>query len=388
MRTCNNCNYENSAARRLCFRCETPCSPSEPQLSLQEDRHGLRRCLALFSADRTDSTLESVRASLGQHHQFELGACVNHPAETDFAGPFTHAALFTSTTDSEAEACRASLPNGQTHPLILDYRPVVIKQADESLPSSAVRHAFVGKFKPGAPVEELRDKYGGLTESIEAMKGFEWAVLAPQASGGFEYVFVSTFEHERGRDEYLSHPDHDRFAQEALPHIEQLVIFDFIDGYDGAVPRPEGNKVAVHTGAVGNAPEAADSAVFDQPALTKQVRLDLPPDYLAPDGSEIRLLPNTTRGGICHCLLPQGATSDAVQHRNIEELWYVLEGEGLVWRSSIGEPTQVRPGTSLTIPPRTRFQFRNTGIGPLCMLLASMPVWPGEDEAVHTDGYW
>jgi hypothetical protein len=38
-------------------------------------------------------------------------------------------------------------------------------------------------------------------------------------------------------------------------------------------------------------------------------------DYLAPDGSEIRLLPAMKGGGLCHCTLPVGRTSSPVAHR-------------------------------------------------------------------------
>ena len=113
-------------------------------------------------------------------------------------------------------------------------------------------------------------------------------------------------------------------------------------------------------------------------------------DYIAPDGSEIRLLPAMKGGGLCHCTLPRGRTSLAVAHRQVEEIWYVVEGEGEVCRRSEGVERidRVSTGTSLTIPPRTVFQFRNTGIGALCVLIVTMPPWPGAQEAVQGVGIW
>jgi len=35
-------------------------------------------------------------------------------------------------------------------------------------------------------------------------------------------------------------------------------------------------------------------------------KLSIEPSYLAPDGSEIRLLPNVRGGGLSHCTLPAG----------------------------------------------------------------------------------
>jgi mannose-6-phosphate isomerase-like protein (cupin superfamily) len=113
-------------------------------------------------------------------------------------------------------------------------------------------------------------------------------------------------------------------------------------------------------------------------------------DYLAPDGSEIRLLPTMKGGGLAHCTLPSGSTSSPVSHRHVEEIWYVLEGQGDVWRKSAGAENTVgvSAGISLTIPPRTSFQFRNTGAGPLRILIVTMPPWPGPQEAEKAAGVW
>ena len=113
-------------------------------------------------------------------------------------------------------------------------------------------------------------------------------------------------------------------------------------------------------------------------------------DYLAPDGSEIRLLPNMNGGGVAHCTLPAGKTSSAVRHKSVEEIWYVLSGEGEIWRKldEQEEITPLRQGTALTIPPATHFQFRTTGPDSLCILIATMPPWPGSDEAVPVTGLW
>ncbi|MCG7893953.1 MAG: cupin domain-containing protein [Candidatus Thiodiazotropha taylori] len=114
------------------------------------------------------------------------------------------------------------------------------------------------------------------------------------------------------------------------------------------------------------------------------------PDYNAPDGSEIRLLPTMNGGGLCHCTLPTENVSSPVAHKHGEEIWYVLEGEGEIWRSLEGQEqtTPLSPGISITIPPKTRFQFRNTGKVPLSILICTMPPWPGPDEAQPVQGRW
>lgn len=113
-------------------------------------------------------------------------------------------------------------------------------------------------------------------------------------------------------------------------------------------------------------------------------------DYLAPDQSEIRLLLSTKGGELCHCTLSPGQVSNTVTHKTVEEIWYCVQGHGEVWRKQ-GEREEcvmVEPGVCLTIPLGTHFQFRNTGEENLCFILATMPPWPGKDEAVQVEGHW
>jgi mannose-6-phosphate isomerase-like protein (cupin superfamily) len=112
--------------------------------------------------------------------------------------------------------------------------------------------------------------------------------------------------------------------------------------------------------------------------------------YLAPDGSEIRLLSEACRGGAAHCTLPATGVSKAVRHQTVEEIWHCLSGNGQIWRK-LGDAeaiTDLQAGVSLTIPVGAHFQFRNTGAGPLCLLIITMPPWPGSSEAVHVADHW
>lgn len=114
-------------------------------------------------------------------------------------------------------------------------------------------------------------------------------------------------------------------------------------------------------------------------------------DYLAPDGSEIRLLPTMNGGGLAHCTLPVGRVSKPVCHKTVEEIWYFLGGKGQVWRrkGDSAESVDVCAGMSLAIPSGTHFQFRNTGDAPLHFIIVTMPPWPGPDEAVElNEGKW
>lgn len=114
------------------------------------------------------------------------------------------------------------------------------------------------------------------------------------------------------------------------------------------------------------------------------------PTVLAPDGSDVRVLLALAGGSMAHFTLEPGQTAQAVEHRSVEEIWYVLEGRGEVWRKQ-GEREEIvalNPGVCLTLPVATQFQFRATGDAPLCVLGVTLPPWPGADEALPARGPW
>jgi len=113
-------------------------------------------------------------------------------------------------------------------------------------------------------------------------------------------------------------------------------------------------------------------------------------DYLAPDTSEIRMLPQFSRGGLAHCVLPKGKISIAVRHKTVSEIWYCLSGKGEIWQKK-GSKSSVKKfsgGDSFTIPLGNHFQFRNIGKTKLCVLISTMPKWPGNNEAITVKGRW
>lgn len=114
------------------------------------------------------------------------------------------------------------------------------------------------------------------------------------------------------------------------------------------------------------------------------------PDAIAPDGSEVRVLCQLSRGGLAVFSLPPNAVSKAVAHRTVEEVWYIISGNGGMWRK-LGEQEEIvelGPGVSLTIPAGTHFQFRCGSHEPLTAIGATMPPWPGESEGYFVEGIW
>lgn len=113
-------------------------------------------------------------------------------------------------------------------------------------------------------------------------------------------------------------------------------------------------------------------------------------DVVAPDGSDVRVLLALAGGGMAHFVLAPGHTSTAVTHRSVEEIWYVLSGQGEMWRRQTDREDVVamEAGVCLTIPLGTHFQFRSTGTEALAAVGVTMPPWPGEGEAIAVPGKW
>jgi mannose-6-phosphate isomerase-like protein (cupin superfamily) len=119
-------------------------------------------------------------------------------------------------------------------------------------------------------------------------------------------------------------------------------------------------------------------------------RLPEAPDIVAPDGSDVRVLLRTGRGSMAHFELAAGRASDPIRHRSVDEIWYVLSGTGEMWRRS-GNREEVAvlvPGTCVTVPVGTHFQFRAGPAQSLQAVGVTMPPWPGSEEAEPVTGIW
>ena len=131
------------------------------------------------------------------------------------------------------------------------------------------------------------------------------------------------------------------------------------------------------------------------PPLLPLSRRAFLPDAIAPDGSEIRLLADgrhsAAKSSMVEVTLPSGQVSRPVYHRTVEEIWYILEGGGQVWRCPPGAdagsvpPQAVAPGDALVIPTGWRFQFAADPEAPLRFLCHTTPPWPGDDEAIPAE---
>jgi len=100
-------------------------------------------------------------------------------------------------------------------------------------------------------------------------------------------------------------------------------------------------------------------------------------------GSEIRPLIDRTTSGITNCslaeeTLPPGCAVTPHHHREIEEIYYIVSGRGLM---SVGDETQeVEAGDAVYVPRGHRHTLKNTGNQPITLLVACGPAFFYADE--------
>ena len=102
-----------------------------------------------------------------------------------------------------------------------------------------------------------------------------------------------------------------------------------------------------------------------------------------PHGSEIRPLIDRTTSGATQCslaeeMLPPGCAVTAHHHREIEEIYYVVSGRGLM---TVGDETrEVSSGDAVYVPRGSRHTLRNTGSEPIRLILVCGPAFFYEDQ--------
>ena len=108
-----------------------------------------------------------------------------------------------------------------------------------------------------------------------------------------------------------------------------------------------------------------------------------------PQGSEIRpLIDRTTLpvNSLWQCslaeeLLPPGATVPPHHHEVLEEIYYIVEGSGLM---TVGdEQHEVGAGDAVYIPRQHRHTLTNTGSTPMRILLVCGPAFFYEDHRIE-----
>jgi mannose-6-phosphate isomerase-like protein (cupin superfamily) len=112
------------------------------------------------------------------------------------------------------------------------------------------------------------------------------------------------------------------------------------------------------------------------------------PAFVTKDGSEIReLLAHRNscirRQTLAEARLPTGASTTPHHHIQTEEIYYILEGAGLM--RIAGETATVGPGDAVAIPPGALHQITNTGPGLFRFLCCCAPGYEHEDTVLDVN---
>ena len=100
-------------------------------------------------------------------------------------------------------------------------------------------------------------------------------------------------------------------------------------------------------------------------------------------GSEIRPLIDRTTSNITQCslaeeMLPPGCAVTPHYHRDIEEIYYLVSGRGLM---TVGDEIQeVNAGDAVYVPRGHRHTLQNTGTETIKLILVCGPAFFYEDQ--------
>jgi len=97
---------------------------------------------------------------------------------------------------------------------------------------ATVQHMVLVKYKPetsDAMIATFSAELFALKESIPGIRYFRGGPYAsPEGlNRGLSHGYLVTFESPQARDAYLPHPEHERVKNLVLPHVEDVVVFDF-----------------------------------------------------------------------------------------------------------------------------------------------------------------
>jgi hypothetical protein len=96
-----------------------------------------------------------------------------------------------------------------------------------------IRHVLLLRFK--ADVSELDmlaafKSFESMSEKIDGVVSVEWGLNnSPEnLNQGFSHCVFMTFANERGRDNYLPHPQHEALKAQLVPLLENIIVLDYL----------------------------------------------------------------------------------------------------------------------------------------------------------------
>ena len=96
-----------------------------------------------------------------------------------------------------------------------------------------VRHVVLFKFKDATAPEQVKaieDGFRALPGKIPGIVAFDWGrnISPENLAQGFTHCFLVTFKDAAARDGYLPHPEHKAFANLLGPHLDKVLVIDYV----------------------------------------------------------------------------------------------------------------------------------------------------------------
>lgn len=112
---------------------------------------------------------------------------------------------------------------------------LMMTSADSSAQGNSgksLRHVVMFKFKDSsqpADVKRIEDAFVALKKTIAQIRDLEWGTNnSPEnLNQGLTHCFLVTFRSEKDRDEYLVHPEHQKFVDILKPHLDKVTVLDY-----------------------------------------------------------------------------------------------------------------------------------------------------------------
>ncbi|WP_431161560.1 Dabb family protein [Flagellimonas beolgyonensis] len=98
--------------------------------------------------------------------------------------------------------------------------------------TSQLRHVVLFQYKDTSTPQDIAkvdEAFAALPSKISEIKGFEMGLNnSPEnLNKGFTHCYFLTFESEKDRDTYLTHPDHVAFGNILSPHLQDVLVVDY-----------------------------------------------------------------------------------------------------------------------------------------------------------------
>ena len=95
-----------------------------------------------------------------------------------------------------------------------------------------IRHILFIKFKDSGvqtQIDNLQLLFDSIPSKVEGVVSVEWGFNDSQEdkNQGYTHCVLMTFENEEGRQNYLSHPEHEALKAVFAPLLEDIIVIDY-----------------------------------------------------------------------------------------------------------------------------------------------------------------